>query len=280
MRHPMTKLLALTDIHMKARGQTIIGIDPFENFKRALTHAIEHHPDAARVVLMGDLTNSGTPEEYARVAEVIADCPIPVSLMCGNHDQRDNLTAAFPDTPTDANGFVQDAFVYGTTRVLITDTQFGPPFVSYAHLGQYCDKRFEWLADQLQQAKAAHQKIALFAHHPPMKVGFSGMDQIRMRDDTRMAHTLTHADVPVHFLCGHVHRTISGSWHGHGFTIFKSTCHQMPLALENPDLSLSTAEPAAYGVILLTDDGVIAHSEDFDIAEEDVQPSTEAMPDA
>lgn len=276
----MTKLLALTDIHMKAKGQTIIGLDPFENFKRGLDHAVSHHPDAERVILMGDLTNSGTPEEYARVGEIIADCPIPVTLMCGNHDQRDNLTAAFPWANTDDNGFVQDAFVCGTTRVLTTDTQFGPPFVSYAHLGQYCDKRFAWLTDQLQQAKDAGQNVALFAHHPPMKVGFAGMDQIRMRDDTRMAEVLKSADVDVHFICGHVHRTISGSWHGHGFTVFKSTCHQMPLALENPDLSLSTPEPAAYGVILLTADGIIAHSEDFDLAEDDVQPSADAMPDA
>jgi hypothetical protein len=45
-------------------------------------------------------------------------------------------------------------------------------------------------------------------------------------------------------------------------------------------LALSTAEPAAYGVILLTTDGVIAHTEDFDLAEDDVQPSTEAMSEA
>jgi 3',5'-cyclic AMP phosphodiesterase CpdA len=275
----MVKILALTDIHMKAAGRTIIGLDPYENFKRGFNHAVTRHPDAKRMILMGDLTNSGTMDEYTRVAEIIADCPIPITLMCGNHDQRHNLTAAFPDTPTDDNGFVQDAFIYGNTRVLTTDTQFGPPFLSYAHLGQYCEKRFAWLLDQLQQAKLARQSVALFAHHPPMKVGFKGMDQIRMRDDKRMFETLTTAGVPVHFLCGHIHRTISGSWHGHGFTVFKSTCHQMPLDLENPDLSLSTAEPAAYGVILLRDDSIIAHSEDFDIAEDDVQPATEAIPD-
>lgn len=275
----MTKLLALTDIHMKQEGQTIVGVDPYENFKRALNHALTRHPDAERVILMGDLANSGTIEEYNRVAEVLADCEKPITLMCGNHDQRDNLTSVFPWAKKDENGFVQDVFVFGQTRVLTTDTQFGPPFVSYAHFGQYCDKRFAWLTDQLAEAKKEGQTVALFAHHPPFKVGFPGMDQIRMRDDKRMAQTLAEMNVLVHFLCGHVHRTISGSWHGHGFTVFKSTCHQMPLALEDPDLSLSTAEPGAYGVILLTDDGIIAHSEDFDLAEDNVQPSKDAMPD-
>ncbi|MCO4825983.1 MAG: metallophosphoesterase [Amylibacter sp.] len=276
----MTKLLALTDIHIKPVGQTIIGLDPYENFKRALKHAFDHHPDAERVILMGDLTNSGTPEEYARFGEVLKSCDKPITLMCGNHDQRDNLTAAFPWATLDANGFVQDAFVYGNTRVLTIDTQYGPPFVSYAHFGAYCDPRFDWLNTQLAAAKAEGQNVALFAHHPPFKVGLKGLDQIRMRDDKRMAQTLAFADVPVHLLCGHLHRTISGSWHGHGFTVFKSTCHQTPLAFDDPSMSLSTAEPAAYGVILLTNDGVIAHTEDFDLAEDDVQPSSEAMSDA
>jgi hypothetical protein len=150
----MTKLLALTDIHIKPVGQTIIGLDPYENFKRALKHAFDHHPDAERVILMGDLTNSGTPEEYARFGEVLKSCDKPITLMCGNHDQRDNLTAAFPWATLDANGFVQDAFVYGNTRVLTIDTQYGPPFVSYAHFGAYCDARFDWLNTQLAAAKA------------------------------------------------------------------------------------------------------------------------------
>jgi hypothetical protein len=45
--------------------------------------------------------------------------------------------------------------------------------------------------------------------------------------------------------------------------MFKSTCHQAPLDLIRPDSTLSIAEPAAYGLLLLTKAGVIAHSEDI-----------------
>ncbi|MGR3518595.1 MAG: hypothetical protein ACU0EF_00580 [Roseovarius sp.] len=37
----------------------------------------------------------------------------------------------------------------------------------------------------------------------------------------------------------------------------------MPMALGYQDPSLSTPEPGAYGLLLLTDEGVIVHSEDF-----------------
>ena len=66
----MVKNLALTDIHMKAAGRTIIGLDPYENFKRGFNHVVPRHPDAKRVILMGDLTNSGTMNDYTRVAEI------------------------------------------------------------------------------------------------------------------------------------------------------------------------------------------------------------------
>jgi hypothetical protein len=45
--------------------------------------------------------------------------------------------------------------------------------------------------------------------------------------------------------------------------MFKSTCHQAPLDLIRPDSTLSIAEPAAYGLLLLSEGGVIAHNEDI-----------------
>jgi len=62
---------------------------------------------------------------------------------------------------------------------------------------------------------------------------------------------------------GHIHRTIQGSAGGIPVAILKSPCHQMPMALGDQDPSLSIDEPGAYGLLLLTDAGVIVHSEDF-----------------
>lgn len=274
----MHKLLAFTDIHMKPEGQSIIGLDPFEQVRRALDHGIRHHPDAQRIILMGDLANSGTLDEYTRVARIISGVDIPVTLMAGNHDNRDNLIATLPHVVTDSAGYLQTSHSYGDTRVLTLDTLYGPPAVSYAHFGAYCDARFAWLTEQLSQAKQAGQRVALFSHHPPFRIGFTGMDQIRMRDDVRMHKVLKASGVPIHLICGHVHRTISGHWDGFGFSMLKGTCHQMPLAIGSTDMTLGTPEPAAYGIILLTEDGIIVHSEDFDLAQETFTPVPESMP--
>ncbi|GGA13465.1 metallophosphoesterase [Neptunicoccus cionae] len=271
----MQKLLAFTDIHMKSEGQKIIGLDPFAQFERALAHGLRHHPEAERIILMGDLADTGAPEEYDRVQEILQDIETPVTLMAGNHDVRDTLVQKMPQAVCDAAGFLQTSHSYGTVRVLTLDTLFGPPAVSYAHFGAYCDQRFAWLTEQLSEAKQAGQWVALFSHHPPFRVGFKGMDQIRMRDDARMLKVLKGSGVSVHLICGHIHRTISGNWDGFGFSMLKSTCHQMPLAIDTTEMTLGTTEPAAYGVILLTDDGIIVHSEDFDLVQETLNTHTE-----
>ncbi len=41
----------------------------------------------------------------------------------------------------------------------------------------------------------------------------------------------------------------------------------MPMDMTATNMMLSVDEPAAYGIILLGKDSVIAHSDDFDIAD-------------
>ena len=51
----------------------------------------------------------------------------------------------------------------------------------------------------------------------------------------------------------------------------------MPMNMDSLDVSLSVDEPAAYGILLTTPTGVIAHSEDYEIAVADVGTSYEAL---
>ncbi len=70
-----------------------------------------------------------------------------------------------------------------------------------------------------------------------------------------------------HLVCGHVHRTISGSAAGVPFTILKSTCHQMPMVLGDGSSSLSIDEPGAYSIVLLGEDSVVACRENYELAD-------------
>ncbi|MEM7441075.1 MAG: phosphodiesterase [Pseudomonadota bacterium] len=267
----MTKLLAFTDTHLRSEGETIIGLDPYAKFAGALEHAQRRHPDATRIVVMGDLVNSGKAEEYERFKQVIDTAKCPVTIIPGNHDDRNQLVESLSLTRDDA-GYVQSVFDTETHRVIAIDTVFGEKYLSFASLGQYNEARLKWLDAQLA---AADKPVLLFAHHPPFKVGFDGMDDIRMRDDEAFADVVLGR--VAHIICGHVHRTISGNWRGLSYSILKSTCHQMPLALGDAGMSLSTDEPSAYGVILLSEDNVIVHTEDWELAKDEFFSSDDAI---
>lgn len=273
----MHKILAITDIHMRSGGRSIIGLSPLDQFRKALSHALATHPDAKHVVLMGDLTNSGHPEEFEMVKDAVAGYPIPVTFMLGNHDRRDNFAAIFSDIPMTPTGHLQTRIDLGDDVLLCLDTLDGPPYPKYHHSGMLCADRLQWLRDQL--SSCTDKRVSLFMHHPPHDIGFPGMDCIKLKNgDDLFQITTQHPNIR-HIFAGHVHRTISGHTNGVGFSIFKSTCHQMPMALTSNDPSLSVAEPAAYGIILFNNDSIIAHSEDFEIAQVASAPSADAMPD-
>ncbi len=256
----MEKILVLTDIHIRTAGKTIIGLDPIARFSAALDAAISAHPDAKALIVMGDLTHSGHTEEYEIVGDILADCPalmnMPVTLMLGNHDGRTTFLQVFPNAPLTPQGHVQHIIDLPHHRIITLDTH--DENADPHHSGILCADRLAWLDAAL--AGAGTRMPLIFAHHPAFDVGLPGMDAIALRNGPELLDRLR--GTQAHLFCGHVHRTISGQAAGIPFTMFKSPCHQAPLDLIDPDSTLSTAEPGAYGLLLLSPQGVVAHSED------------------
>ncbi len=255
----MQKLLVISDIHICKEGETIIGLNPLARFQQVLDTALTAHPDANALILLGDLTHHGFPEEYAQLAAALADVTIPVLPMLGNHDRREPFQAAFPNAPRMASGHVQMVHDLDHHRVILLDSLDGPPYPDKHHAGQLCDQRKAFLAQALETAEGRVPLI--FIHHPPFNTGIAGMDDIKLADGDRLLGMLA-SHSPLHLFCGHVHRTISGTTSGVSWTIFKSSCDHGVLDLSTVDSSLSVDEPGAYGLVLLTKDGVVAHSED------------------
>ncbi|MFC8069208.1 metallophosphoesterase [Streptomyces sp. NPDC057293] len=74
----MIRVAAVGDIHMGPDSQGL------------LRPAFETLPDCADLLLLaGDLTRHGTPEEARVVAEEVRGLPVPVVAVLGNHDHHD-----------------------------------------------------------------------------------------------------------------------------------------------------------------------------------------------
>lgn len=255
----MRKFLVMTDLHLKPPGQTIIGLDPAARLAQVLAHARAHHPDAECLVLCGDLTHAGAPEEYALLQATLAGAIWPLVPMLGNHDRRDAFLAAFPLAPRTGGGHVMSARRVGESLLVTLDTLVGPPF-GWTHAGRLDAPRRAWLEATLDEA--GDRQVIVCSHHPPMPLGIPSMDAMPLENGDWLIDRLLAHPGPVHLILGHIHRTISGQVRGLPFTVFKGTCHQGPLDLVSMDSTLSVDEPGAYGVVLVGDRQAVAHSQD------------------
>jgi 3',5'-cyclic AMP phosphodiesterase CpdA len=267
----LDKLIVLTDLHMVPVGRRIVGLDPHERLRRAVAHINRHHADAVRVICTGDLADRGDTESYLRLKELLGQLNVPVSLLIGNHDHRERFLQVFTQSPQDAHGFVQQTIDLpaggANARLVLLDTVMGPPYVfPDGHSGYLCQRRLDWLKRQLESA--GERSVLVFMHHPPHPTGFAGMDAMALRNGAAFYEVLRRHSNVRHIVAGHVHRTISGSCQGIGFSVFKSTCHQQPMDFETMDTSLSVNEPAAYGILFLGPDAVLVHTEDYELSQE------------
>lgn len=273
----MRKILAISDIHLRSIEKNIIGLNPLKQFKKALSHGLKNHPDAEHIILMGDMTHSGHIKEYELLKSAIKGHQIPITFMLGNHDNRENFVKIFPEIPLTKEGHLQTIINLGNDVLICLDTLNSPPYLKGKHEGKLCIKRLEWLEQELSKIK--NKRVSIFTHHPPHNVGFPGMDKIKLYNSNDLFKIIKKYTNIKHIFSGHVHRTISGHTNNIGFSMFKSTCHQMPMNLISTDSSLSVNEPAAYGIILFDEQSIIAHTEDYEIARQAIASSKDAMPD-
>src|SRR5437868_15466615 len=98
------KLMQITDIHLSKPGEKLFDTDPGERLRLCLADIATHHRDADLVVVTGDLAHGGDPAAYRALREALDAFPLPTQLLIGNHDDRRNFLACFPEAPVDADG--------------------------------------------------------------------------------------------------------------------------------------------------------------------------------
>jgi len=257
----MFDFIHLTDTHILPAGETNYGLDPAERLRMAVESIAERHgpqseAPAEFVIITGDLTHHGQPDAYAELRKILGGLPMPFHLMLGNHDERDNFRAAFPEAPVDENGFVQQAIETDAGLFILLDTK-----TPGTHAGALCEQRLGWLAARLTEGQGP---VFLFLHHPPMPVGITRMDRIPMIHGAELAAVLAPHKARIrHMFHGHLHRPLAGSWMGIPFSSIRGTAHQVALDLSERDDVPGSHEPPAYALVRVTDDSVIIHAHDF-----------------
>lgn len=253
------KFVILTDTHFVAAGHRLYGLDPAERLSAALQVIGLDHPDVAFIVITGDLAHWGQPEAYASLAHVLTRASAPVRLMLGNHDLRRPFRAVFSAADDDGHGFVQGLAVYDGFAMLTLDTldEEGP-----THAGLLCGARLSFLEDALRRAPT-DRPLLLFQHHPPFDTGLPHMDRIRLANGAEELALLSRVRKPDYMFMGHIHRPISGVWHGIPFHIQRALAHQVGFDLVTRDRVPGTHEDPDYALVEVADGRIIVHQRSF-----------------
>jgi 3',5'-cyclic AMP phosphodiesterase CpdA len=250
------KFILISDTHLVAPGNLLYGLDPAERLRSCVADIVDQHPDAAFVVIAGDLAHRGEPMAYESLRALLAPLKMPVHLLIGNHDDRACFQAAFPEAASDEYGFVQFSIETPAGRFIGLDTN-----EPGAHYGRLCSRRLGWLADRLHEADA--RPVYLFMHHAPFAVGLRKMDSISLRDNELLSEVLLEHGNVRHIFFGHLHRSLSGSWHGIPFSNLPGTSHQVALDFVVEDEVPGSHEPPAYAVVFAYADSTLVHLRNF-----------------
>jgi 3',5'-cyclic AMP phosphodiesterase CpdA len=253
----------MTDIH--------IGFDPDEKpeeynrirFRAVLERLVDSPNPIDMLVLSGDLTDRGDRESFQKTAALLEVLPFPIHAMVGNHDTREELWLAFPDTP-DNGGFVQYGIECEGLRIVFLDT-----LEPGRHGGAFCAARAQWLSDEL----AAHPTTPtlIFMHHPPVVAGIDWMDPGPEEDRIRrFAGAIEGHRQIVAIHCGHLHRPLMGTFRGIplGVTPSVAPLVAMDLRRVDPDRpdgrDLITTEAPTYALHRWNDGTLVSHYERVD----------------
>ncbi|MCB2085864.1 MAG: phosphodiesterase [Sphingomonadaceae bacterium] len=250
----------MTDIH--------IGFDPAAKpeelnrirFRKTLDRLLAQPNAIDLLVLTGDLTDHGDADSFEKTAALLEAVPCPILPMVGNHDSREGLLHAFPDTPTEG-GFVHYVHEQDGLLLVMLDT-----LEPGRHGGAFCTARRDWLRRQLE----AHPDTPtlIFMHHPPVVSGIDWMDPAPDEEwIANFAAAIDGHDQILAIHCGHLHRPLHTSFRGVPLGVTPSVAPLVSLDLRPIDPTradnrdLITTEPATYALHRWDGESLVTHYE-------------------
>jgi len=195
-------IVQLSDLHVCLR-EPLSAKNAFA--QRAIDAVARLSPQPDAVIVTGDLTEFGTPDEYEYLHRLLAPLGAPVFAIPGNHDDREAMRVHFPLNGHGAPGAPLNGVVETRPVRLIGLDSTIPGRVE----GALAEATLDFLEEML--AKEPETPALVFVHHPPFLTGLDSKDDIRLFEGAeRLESILSRHPQVERIVCGHYHRAIQG----------------------------------------------------------------------
>jgi 3',5'-cyclic-AMP phosphodiesterase len=238
---PQRVLIAqISDLHIKPVGMRAYQrVDTAAALARCVKELNRLAPRPDLVVISGDLVDVPSPTAYEHLIQLLAPLEIAFAAVPGNHDDRDLMRAALPDSYVRESGALNALRPIGDVDVVLIDSV--TPGRDYGTLER---ETLAWLETVL--AAAPTRPALLFMHHPPFATGIAHMDVQNLRNAAELAAILQRHRRARLIAAGHVHRAVLTSFAGASATICPAPNHAVALDLEARLPPSFTIEPPAF----------------------------------
>jgi 3',5'-cyclic AMP phosphodiesterase CpdA len=244
----MALVAQLSDLHVTGSRDDRAAL----GLRRAVDALCRLDPRPDTVVLTGDLADSGAVEEYADVRDAVAAVGVPVHVAAGNHDSTDAMVSVFGGTAFLGGGRELTYRVdYDDVAILVLDSHI--PGANGGRLGE----QLGWLDAALDERPETPALVCF--HHPPVPLGWPGLDAIGLADAAELAVVLGRHRNVARVTAGHAHRAVYGSLGGVGVSVAPSTYRQGALDLRPTGGLGYSDEPTGFLLHLIDGDGCATH---------------------
>jgi 3',5'-cyclic AMP phosphodiesterase CpdA len=214
-----------------------------------MTHLLALDPRPDVLLVSGDISDHGLPEEYAEARAVLDRWPGPKIVGTGNHDVRAAFATGLLDR--DATGPLDQVLETPTLRLLMLDSLVSARDGVRIDHGELAEESLTWLDRQLS---ADGRASFVCLHHPPADIGLGLMAPILLREPERLAAVVERHPHVVATLVGHAHTASATTFAGRPQLIGGGVASTVPLDAE-PYPVVWEAGPPTIAFHLLHDDG-------------------------
>ncbi len=215
----------ISDFHVTAPGVLAYGhVDTNGALANAVITINALRPQPDLVIGTGDLTQTGSDDEYAALTSILAHLHAPFAPAIGNHDRRAGFRRGFAafGAPFEPAQFIQYTLGLGELRLVVLDT-----VREGSDDPEFCEARASWLMTTLD----GDLPTIIVMHHPPFASGTDWLDPANPNWSDPIGRALEGRPNVIRILCGHVHRGIHRTWRGVPASTAPSTAHQVVLDL-------------------------------------------------
>lgn len=166
-----------------------------ERLRLALAELARVKPQPSLLLITGDLTQHGRPEQYLLLRELLRHCG-PYVLVPGNHDDSHLVHHFFPEISPPPYGMLRVEL--GCLRLLLAD--------SCVPRQDYGELQTELLQKMSAEIHLADRPTLLAIHHPPVPAQVPAMEGMGLRSCQVFQDWLTKQGSIVAVLAGHYHQ--------------------------------------------------------------------------